>query len=459
MIVEQIYTSCLSQGSYYIESNDEVAIIDPLREIDSYLEKANKRGSKIKYIFETHLHADFISGHITLAKKTGADIVYGPNTETSFNKLSAKDGQEFKIGDLTIIALHTPGHTLESTTYLLKDETGNDHAIFTGDTLFIGDVGRPDLSQNTNVDTKFLAGLLYDSLRNKIMTLDDEIIIYPGHGEGSSCGKSLSSETVGTLGNQKKTNYALRENMTKSEFIDEVLEGLDLPPKYFPLNVSMNKNGYDDSKEVLQKNLNPLDPDEFEDLISKRYVIVLDVRHQDDFAKAHIPNSIFIGLDGRFAPWVGEILEDINTPILLVVPNGKEEEAITRLSRVGFDHILGYLKGGIENWTSKEKITSSIDYSKASVLKDLENKSKHLILDVRSHDEHQNESISGSLNIPLKSINKSIDQINFKSKFYIHCQGGYRSMIAASILKKNGIHSFSDVKGGYNSIKKASLKL
>ena len=454
MIVEQIYTSCLSQGSYYIESNNEVAIIDPIREIDSYLEKANKRGSKIKYIFETHLHADFISGHITLAKKTGADIVYGPNAETSFNKLSAKDGQEFKIGDLTIIALHTPGHSLESTTYLLKDETGNDHAIFTGDTLFLGDVGRPDLSQNTKVDTKLLAGLLYDSLRNKIMPLDDEIIIYPGHGEGSSCGKNLSSETIGTLGNQKKTNYALRENMTKSEFINEVLDGLDIPPKYFPFNVSMNKNGYDDSKEVLQKNLNPLDPDKFEDLISKRDVIVLDVRHQDDFAKAHIPNSIFIGLEGRFAPWVGEILEDINTPILLVVPNGREEEVITRLSRVGFDHILGYLKGGIENWTSKEKITSSIDSSNASFLKDLENKSKHLILDVRNHDEHQNESISGSLNIPLQSINRSIDQINFKSKFYIHCQGGYRSMIAASILKKNGIHSFSDVKGGYNSIKK-----
>jgi len=459
MIIEQIYTSCLSQGSYYIESNNEVAIIDPIREIDSYLEKANKRGSKIKYIFETHLHADFISGHITLAKKTGADIVYGPNAETSFNKLSAKDGQEFKIGDLTIIALHTPGHSLESTTYLLKDETGNDHAIFTGDTLFLGDVGRPDLSQNTKVDTKLLAGLLYDSLRNKIMPLDDEIIIYPGHGEGSSCGKTLSSETIGTLGNQKKTNYALRENMTKSEFINEVLDGLDIPPKYFPFNVSMNKNGYDDSKEVLQKNLNPLDPDKFEDLISKRDVIVLDVRHQDDFAKAHIPNSIFIGLEGRFAPWVGEILEDINTPILLVVPNGREEEVITRLSRVGFDHILGYLKGGIENWTSKEKITSSIDSSNASFLKDLENKSKHLILDVRNHDEHQNESISGSLNIPLQSINRSIDQINFKSKFYIHCQGGYRSMIAASILKKNGIHIFSDVKGGYNSIKKASLKL
>ena len=454
MIVEQIYTSCLSQGSYYIESNNEVAIIDPIREIDSYLEKANKRGSKIKYIFETHLHADFISGHITLAKKTGADIVYGPNAETSFNKLSAKDGQEFKIGNLTIIALHTPGHSLESTTYLLKDETGNDHAIFTGDTLFLGDVGRPDLSQNTKVDTKLLAGLLYDSLRNKIMPLDDEIIIYPGHGEGSSCGKTLSSETIGTLGNQKKTNYALRENMTKSEFINEVLDGLDIPPKYFPFNVSMNKNGYDDSKEVLQKNLNPLDPDKFEDLISKRDVIVLDVRHQDDFAKAHIPNSIFIGLEGRFAPWVGEILEDINTPILLVVPNGREEEVITRLSRVGFDHILGYLKGGIENWTSKEKITSSIDSSNASFLKDLENKSKHLILDVRNHDEHKNESISGSLNIPLQSINRSIDQINFKSKFYIHCQGGYRSMIAASILKKNGIHSFSDVKGGYNSIKK-----
>ena len=459
MIVEQIYTSCLSQGSYYIESGNEVAIIDPLREIDSYIEKANKSGSKIKYIFETHLHADFISGHITLAKKTGADIVYGPDVKTSFNKISAKDGQKFKIGNLTIVALHTPGHTFESITYLLRDQNENDYAIFTGDTLFLGDVGRPDLSQDTVVNSKHLAGLLYDSLRNKIMPLDDKVIIYPGHGEGSSCGKSLSSETVGTLGDQKKTNYALRENMTKSEFIDEVLEGLDLPPKYFPLNVSMNKNGYDDSKEVLEKNLNPLDPDEFEDLIEKRNAIILDVRHQDDFAKAHIPNSIFIGLDGRFAPWVGEILEDIKTPILLVVPNGREEEVITRLSRVGFDHTLGFLKGGIENWKSKEKTISSIDSSESSVLNDLENKSKHLILDVRSHDEHQNESISGSLNIPLKSINKSIDQINFKSKFYIHCQGGYRSMIAASILKKNGIHSFSDVKGGYNSIKKASLKL
>ena len=459
MIVEQIYTSCLSQGSYYIESNNEVAIIDPIREIDSYIEKANKKDCKVKYIFETHLHADFISGHITLAKKTGADIVYGPDVETSFNKLSAKDGQEFKIGDVTIVAIHTPGHTLESMTYLLKDENGDDHAIFTGDTLFLGDVGRPDLAQDTKVDTKLLAGLLYDSLRNKIMTLDDEIIIYPGHGEGSSCGKNLSSETVGTLGDQKKTNYALRESMSKSEFVDELLDGLDKPPKYFPFNVSMNKNGYDDSKEVLQKNLNPLEPDKFEELISKRYVIVLDVRHQDDFGKEHIPNSIFIGLDGRFAPWVGEILEDINTPILLVVPNGREEEVITRLSRVGFDHILGYLKGGIENWKSKNKTTSSIDSSEAIVLKDLENKSNNCILDVRSQNEHQNESISGSVNIPLTLINQSINQINFKSKFFIHCQGGYRSMIAASILKKNGIHSFYDVKGGYNSIKKASLNI
>ena len=459
MIVEQIYTSCLSQGSYYIESNNEVAIIDPIREIDLYIEKANKKDCKVKYIFETHLHADFISGHITLAKKTGADIVYGPDVETSFNKLSAKDGQEFKIGDVTIVAIHTPGHTLESMTYLLKDENGDDHAIFTGDTLFLGDVGRPDLAQDTKVDTKLLAGLLYDSLRNKIMTLDDEIIIYPGHGEGSSCGKNLSSETVGTLGDQKKTNYALRENMSKSEFVDELLDGLDKPPKYFPFNVSMNKNGYDDSKEVLQKNLNPLEPDKFEELISKRYVIVLDVRHQDDFAKEHIPNSIFIGLDGRFAPWVGEILEDINTPILLVVPNGREEEVITRLSRVGFDHILGYLKGGIENWKSKNKTTSSIHSSEAFVLKDLENKSNNCILDVRSQNEHQNESISGSMNIPLTLINQSINQINFKSKFFIHCQGGYRSMIAASILKKNGIHSFYDVKGGYNSIKKASLNI
>ena len=273
-----------------------------------YIERASKTNSKIKYIFETHLHADFISGHITLAKRTGADIVYGPDVETSFNILSAKDGQEFKIGDITIHAIHTPGHTLESTTYLLKDENGDEYAIFTGDTLFIGDVGRPDLSQNSEVDSRYLAGLLYDSLRNKIMTLDDKIIIYPAHGEGSSCGKNLSSETFGTLGDQKKTNYALRENMTKIEFIDELLDGLDKPPKYFPLNVSMNKNGYDDSKEVLEKNLNPLDPDKFEELISKRNAIVLDVRHQDDFAKAHIPNSIFIGLDGRFAPWVGDCL-------------------------------------------------------------------------------------------------------------------------------------------------------
>ena len=457
MIVEQIYTSCLSQGSYYIESNNEVAIIDPIREIDSYIERASKTNSKIKYIFETHLHADFISGHITLAKRTGADIVYGPDVETSFNILSAKDGQEFKIGDITIHAIHTPGHTLESTTYLLKDENGDEYAIFTGDTLFIGDVGRPDLSQNSEVDSKYLAGLLYDSLRNKIMTLDDKIIIYPAHGEGSSCGKNLSSETFGTLGDQKKTNYALRENMTKIEFIDELLDGLDKPPKYFPLNVSMNKNGYDDSKEVLEKNLNPLDPDKFEELISKRNAIVLDVRHQDDFAKAHIPNSIFIGLDGRFAPWVGEILEDINTPLLVLVPNGREEEVITRLSRVGFDHTLGYLEGGIKNWKSKGKLISSIDSTEGSVLKDLENKSNNSILDVRSQSEHQNESILGSLNIPLKLVNQSINQINFKSKFFIHCQGGYRSMIAASILKKNGIHSFYDVKGGYNSIKKASL--
>ena len=457
MIVEQIYTSCLSQGSYYIESNNEVAIIDPIREIDSYIERASKTNSKIKYIFETHLHADFISGHITLAKRTGADIVYGPDVETSFNILSAKDGQEFKIGNITIHAIHTPGHTLESTTYLLRDENGDEYAIFTGDTLFIGDVGRPDLSQNSEVDSKYLAGLLYDSLRNKIMTLDDKIIIYPAHGEGSSCGKNLSSETFGTLGDQKKTNYALRENMTKMEFIDELLDGLDKPPKYFPLNVSMNKNGYDDSKEVLEKNLNPLDPDKFEELISKRNAIVLDVRHQDDFAKAHIPNSIFIGLDGRFAPWVGEILEDINTPLLLLVPNGREEEVITRLSRVGFDHTLGYLEGGIKNWKSKGKLTSSIDSTEGSVLKDLENKSNNSILDVRSQNEHQNESILGSLNIPLKLVNQSINQIDFKSKFFIHCQGGYRSMIAASILKKNGIHSFYDVKGGYNSIKKASL--
>ena len=348
MKVEQIYTKCLSQGSYYIECNKEVAIIDPIREIEAYVEKAKKSGSKIKYIFETHIHADFISGHLNLGKKTGAEIIYGPKSETTFNKTIASDYEKFKLGNSTIVAIHTPGHTIESTTYLLKDTNEKDHAIFTGDTLFLGDVGRPDLSQISDLDNKDLASMLYDSLRNKIMILNDDVIVYPGHGQGTSCGKDLSSETIGTLGDQKKTNYALRDKMTKEEFVKEVLSGLLDPPKYFPSNVELNKSGYLESQTILKESLNALEANKVEELIKD--VILLDVRNEYDFAESHIPGSIFIGLDGRFAPWVGELLEDIKKPIILLAPQGREEEAITRLSRVGFDNIKGYLEGGIKSW-------------------------------------------------------------------------------------------------------------
>ena len=399
MKVEQIYTKCLSQGSYYIECNKEVAIIDPIREVETYVEKAKKSGSKIKYIFETHIHADFISGHLNLAKKTGAKIIYGPKSETTFNKTIASDYEKFKLGNSIIVAIHTPGHTIESTTYLLKDTNGKDHAIFTGDTLFLGDVGRPDLSQISDLDNKDLASMLYDSLRNKIMILNDDVIVYPGHGQGTSCGKDLSSETIGTLGDQKKTNYALRDKMTKEEFVKEVLNGLLDPPKYFPSNVELNKNGYLESQIILKESLNALDANKVEELIKE--VILLDVRNENDFAESHIPGSIFIGLDGRFAPWVGELLEDIKKPIILLAPKGREEEAITRLSRVGFDNIKGYLKGGIKSWIELKKQTNSIENINAQDFMSLNSKFDINILDVRSQNEYLSGSVDGSLNIPL----------------------------------------------------------
>ena len=458
MKVEQIYTKCLSQGSYYIESNNEVAIIDPIREIDTYIERAKKNKSKIKYIFETHIHADFISGHLNLAKKTNAEIVYGPKSETKFDKTVAKDYQEFKVGDVTIVAIHTPGHTIESTTYLLRDTSGTDHAIFTGDTLFLGDVGRPDLSQNSDMDNRDLASMLYDSLRNKIMILNDDVVVYPGHGQGTSCGKDLSSETIGRLGDQKKTNYALRENMSKDQFVNEVLDGLLDPPKYFPSNVSINKEGYVESEDVLNKNLNAFKPSEVEKLINND-VTILDVRSADEFAKSHIPGSIFIGLDGRFAPWVGEILEDVSKKLLLIVPMGREKEAILRLSRVGFDNVHGYLEGGIQIWIESGREISSVENVSAFNFSKHNSKQTKNILDVRSKSEHSSESLKKSLNIPLPELSYSIDEVNFTDRFYVHCKGGYRSMIAASLLKKNGIHNFYDVKGGYNSIKKARLDI
>ncbi len=454
MKVEQIYTKCLSQGSYYIESNNEVAIIDPLREADIYISKAKASNSKIKYIFETHIHADFISGHLNLAKKSGAEIVYGPKTETNFENIIAKDYQEFKIGDITIVAIHTPGHTVESTTYLLKDSSGKDHAIFTGDTLFLGDVGRPDLSQNSVMSNRDLASMLFDSLRNKIMTLNDDVIIYPGHGEGSSCGKDLSSETIGTLGDQKKTNYALRENMTKDEFIREVLDGLLDPPKYFPDNVMLNKKGYDESDEIIERSFNALTPSQVKSRLKEK-ITILDVRSVEDFSSSHIPGSIFIGLDGRFAPWVGEILEDISKKLILVAPEGREKEAIIRLSRVGFDNVIGYLKGGVNSWIKNGGMISKVFNESASKFSTSYNNKD--ILDVRSENEHKSESLQNSLNIPLINLSKSIEKISFEEKFYVHCKGGYRSMIASSILLAKGISNFSNIPGGYDKIKDYNL--
>ena len=356
MIVEQIYTGCLSQGAYYIESNGEVAIIDPLREIGEYIDKASASNSKIKYVFETHFHADFVSGHLTLSKATGAPIVFGPNANPDYKSIIAADNQVFKIGDCSITVIHTPGHTMESTTYLLKDKYGNDHAIFTGDTLFLGDVGRPDLSQKSDdLTMEDLAGIQFESLRKKILPLSDNVIVYPAHGAGSACGKNMMKETVDTLGNQKKVNYALRADMTKEEFVKEVTEGLSAPPEYFPLNVKMNREGYDDINLIINKGDNPIDISEFEDFVNQSGALILDVRNNQDFARGHIPRSIFIGLDGSFAPWVGTLIKDVDQPIALVVEKGREKEAIKRLSRVGFDNTIGYLKGGFEVWKTSGK--------------------------------------------------------------------------------------------------------
>ena len=459
MNIEQIYTGCLSQGAYYIESEGEVAIIDPLRETQPYTERAERDHAKIKYIFETHFHADFVSGHLSLSEKTGAPIVFGPNANPSFNALIAKDQQEFKVGKLTIVALHTPGHTMESTTYLLRDENGKDQAIFSGDTLFLGDVGRPDLAQKAATMTQEdLAGILYDSLREKIMPLADDVTVYPAHGAGSACGKNMMKETVDTLGNQKKMNYALREDMTREEFIKEVTDGLLPPPSYFPLNVKMNKEGYDNFDEVIARGTNALNPQEFEKLANSTGAVVLDVRHQKDFIKAHIPNAIFIGLDGGFAPWVGDLIADVQQPILLVVGEGREEEAVTRLSRVGFDNTLGYLKGGVEAWEEAGKEIDSLQSVSADVLKEKLN-NQVPVFDVRKDDEFKTAHIPNAKHTSLSSINKHLGDYPSKEPFYVHCAGGYRSVIAASILKSRGIHNVIDVAGGFKAIKEADIEI
>jgi glyoxylase-like metal-dependent hydrolase (beta-lactamase superfamily II)/rhodanese-related sulfurtransferase len=459
MIIEQIYTGCLAQGAYYIESNGEAAVIDPLREVEPYLKRAHNNKAKIKYIFETHFHADFVSGHLTLSNKTKAPIVFGPLADPDFDVIIAKDGQKFQIGDVTITALHTPGHTIESTTYLLSDSNGKDHAIFSGDTLFLGDVGRPDLAQKKGgMNQEQLAETLFDSLRNKIMPLADDISVYPAHGAGSACGKKMMKETVDTLGNQKKVNYALRKDMTREEFVNEVTNGLLPPPQYFPENVRLNKNGYQDIDRVIEKGKIPLSPSKFEAIANESGAVILDVRSADEFSIGHIPNSIFIGIDGGFAPWVGTLIGKTLHPIILVIPAGREEETITRLSRVGFDNTLGYLEGGITAWTGAGKDIEQIDNITAAQLQTKIDEGAALY-DVRNENEYDSVHVPSATILPLDKINESFDHHDFEKEFYLHCAGGYRSMIALSILKNRGIHRGVNVIGGMKAIKKTEISL
>lgn len=456
MKIEQIYTGCLAQGAYYIESEGEAVVIDPLREIKPYVDKAQRSNAKIKYVFETHFHADFVSGHLDLAKQTGAKIVYGPNAKPNFDFYAAKDGEEIKLGKLTFKVLHTPGHTMESTCYLLKDENGKDTALFTGDTLFIGDVGRPDLAQKVSADLtqEKLASYLYDSLRNKIMPLTDDIIVYPAHGAGSACGKNMSKETSDTLGHQKATNYALRKDMSREEFIKEVITGLTAPPQYFPLNVMMNIEGYDSIEEVLKRGTQALSADAFEAAANETSALILDTRDAQSFAKGFIPNSINIGIDGNFAPWVGSLIPDIKQQILLVTEPGREEEVVTRLARVGYDYAIGYLKGGIKAWTEAGKETDKIvSVSAAEMSEALKKNPAAKVLDVRKESEYLSEHVVDAINAPLDYINDSMLKVDRNSNYYVHCAGGYRSMIFISILKARGYDHLIDVKGGFKAIK------
>lgn len=453
MKVEQIYTGCLAEAAYYIESNGEAAIIDPLREVQPYIDKANRNKAKIKYIFETHFHADFVSGHKDLAEKTGATIVFGPTTmETGFEKKVAEDGEVFPLGDITIEVLHTPGHTMESSCFLLRDENGKEQGLFTGDTLFIGDVGRPDLAQKVIADLTEdkLAGYLFDSLRNKVMPLPDDVIVYPGHGAGSACGKNMSAETSDMLGNQKKTNYALRPDMSKEEFKKELLEGLTPPPGYFPQNVLMNIKGYESIDTVLDRGVQKLKPKEFELLANETEALMLDTRSIDAFKETHITNSIFIGLDGNFASWVGTLIPDLQQKILFVADPGREEEVVTRLARVGYDYAIGYLEGGIDAWREYGGETESVE---TIMPEELEKLGEASILDVRRTSEYNSEHIINAINAPLDYINDSMLKVDKDKIYYSHCAGGYRSLVFISILKARGYHNLIDIAGGFKAIK------
>ena len=452
MNIEQIYTGCLAQGAYYITSNGEAAIIDPLREIQPYLDKLESDSVKLKYIFETHFHADFVSGHVDLAKATGANIVYGPSAKTEFDCIVAKDEQIFEIGDIKIKVLHTPGHTMESVTYLLIDEEGKDHCIFSGDTLFLGDVGRPDLAQKAgHMTQEDLAGHLYNSLMNKIIPLADDVIVYPAHGAGSACGKNMMKETVDTLGNQKKMNYALNQP-NKEAFIEAVLDGLAPPPAYFGSMVQMNKGGYKNIAEVIETNMRALSPKEFEAVAEETNALILDTRGSSDFAKGFIPNSINIGLQGGFAPWVGAIIRDVKQPLILVTDKGCEEEAIIRLSRVGFDQVVGYLDGGFESWKSENREIDKVDRISSDEFEACMNDKECVIYDIRNTAEFENIHIKDALLRPLSNINDWMNDIQPEEHFFIHCAGGYRSMIASSILQARGYRNFSEIDGGMSSI-------
>lgn len=458
MKIEQIYTGCLAEAAYYIESNGEVAIIDPLREVDPYLKKAAQNGAKIKYIFETHFHADFVSGHIDLAEKSGATIVYGPTAKTDFNAYIAKDGEQFKIGELTITTLHTPGHTPESTTYLLTDATGKNHCIFTGDTLFIGDVGRPDLAQQGELTMQDMAATLYESLHSKILPLADDVIVYPAHGAGSACGKNMSKETFDTLGHQKQVNYALKAT-SKEQFIKEVTDGILPPPAYFAKNAALNKGGYDRIDDVFEKGMVALSPMAFEELANQTGAVVLDTRDPQVFAKGFIPKSINIGLNGQFAPWVGALIPDLKQPILLVTDTDKAEETITRLARVGYDNTIGYLAGGIAAWQADGRELDNINSITAQQFEaTLKEQPSLIALDVRKPGEYAAEHLASTLTRPLDYINDWMGEVNPNETYYIHCAGGYRSMIAASILKARGVENVIDIAGGYGALKETKLQ-
>lgn len=459
MKVEQIYTGCLAEAAYYIESKGEAVIIDPLRETEPYTERAAEDGAKIKYVLETHFHADFVSGHLDLSKKTGATIVFGPTAKPNFEAHVAKDGEVLKVGDVTITVLHTPGHTMESSTYLLKDENGKDYAIFTGDTLFLGDVGRPDLAVKTDLTREDLAGHLFDSLRHKIMPLADDVIVYPGHGAGSACGKKMSKETWGFLGNQKVVNYALRADMSREEFVKEVTTGLVDPPQYFPKNAVMNRMGYESIDNVRDRGLQALNVEAFKLVWESEEALIIDTRHQSTFVKGFLPGSIFIGIDDNFAPWVGALITDLNTPILIVSDKGREEEIVTRLARVGYDNTIGYLAGGFEAWLAAGEEVDVIEEVTPETFAGMFNGRNLNLLDVRRESEYEAEHLVGAENFPLDVINKNMSAVNRDKKYYLHCAGGYRSVIAASILRSRGFDKLVNIANGFKGLRETGLAL